>query len=96
MEHDKDSIAHEVIFGLLIALVFVSAGARVLQLPPLANNLIIFIDAFAMTALVVVRYMGLRMESPTVKWTVAVPVTLFAILIAILLTDIDHLLLHSV
>lgn len=82
--------SHEITFGLLFLLVFCSVGARLIDFPPLTNNLIIFASAFSMAVLVITQYMGLKIEGMVVRLTVAVPLILFAVLVGILLMDIAH------
>lgn len=90
MTLQKNTASHNVIFGLLVVLMFCAVGASLLHLPALTNNLIIFAIAFTMAGLVLGQYMGLRLEGPIVKWVVIIPTILFAILVFLLMPDIAH------
>lgn len=89
MEPKSASMNHGPIFTLLVALVFSSVGIHLLNLSPIVNNLIVLGIALAMAGLVVARYMGLKWEGRLVDWLVVVPLVLFAILMLILLPDLD-------
>jgi cytochrome c oxidase subunit IV len=81
---------HGFVFTVLTLLAFCSITTGFLHLPAGPNNLIIFTVAFAMAGLVVLQYMGLKMESPLVIWTFLVPIILFVVLVVALLPDIAH------
>jgi cytochrome c oxidase subunit IV len=81
---------HGFLFGILTLLALCSIATVFLHLPAVLNNLIIFAVAFAMAGLVVLQYMGLKMEGPLVVWTFLIPVILFAILVVGLMPDIAH------
>jgi caa(3)-type oxidase subunit IV len=90
MAPSGSSTSHSAIFSLLVVLMLCAVGVSLLHLSPLAKNLAIFAVAFLMAGLVVVQYMGLNLEGPIVKWVIAVPVLLFAILVILLMPDIAH------
>ena len=95
MAQSQNPTSHTVVFSLLVVLVLCAVGVSLLHLPPLTNNFAIFAIAFVMAGLVVVQYMGLKMEGPTVRLVVAVPVVLFAILVILLMPDIAHVTIPS-
>jgi caa(3)-type oxidase subunit IV len=90
MASNSGSAKHGFVFGVLVLLALCSVTAGVLHLPVVLNNILIFAIAFAMAGLVVLQYMGLRMEGPLVFWTFLIPVILFAILVVGLMPDIAH------
>jgi cytochrome c oxidase subunit IV len=81
---------HKLVYTMLVILALLSVGMGFLHLPAIVNNVAIFTIAFAMAALVVAHYMGLRWEGPIILWTFLVPIILFAILVVLLVPDIAH------
>lgn len=90
MNPQKKHSTHEVIFSSLVALVLCAVGASLLHLPPVVNNAIVLVIAFAMAGLVVAQYMGLKIEGPVVRLVVTVPVLLFIILVFLMMPDVAH------
>lgn len=81
---------HSSIFALLVVLALCSVGVTLVHLSVALNNVVIFAIAFLMAGLVVLHYMGLRLEGPLVVWTFLISIILFAILVVTLMPDIAH------
>jgi uncharacterized membrane protein len=71
-----------------VVLVLASVGIHLAHLPNAVNNLAIFAVAFTMAGLVVLQYMGLKIEGPLVIWLFVIPLILFVILVFLMMPDI--------
>lgn len=90
MDTKASAANHGTVFGILALLALCSIATGVLHFPEALNDVLIFGIAFAMAGLVILQYMGLKLEGQLVLWTFLVPVILFAILVVGLMPDIAH------
>jgi caa(3)-type oxidase subunit IV len=92
MASPKASMNHSLVFSLLVVLVFASVGIHLAHssghLSGTLNNLAIFAIAAVMAGLVVLQYMGLKIEGPLVVWLFVIPFILFVVLVFLMMPDV--------
>ncbi len=85
---------HELVYGALVILALVTVGSSFLHLPGIEGVCLIFALAFIQAFLVLLQYMGLKIEGVMVYALMIIPLILFAILVFLCIPDISHYPLH--
>jgi caa(3)-type oxidase subunit IV len=82
------------VYIALVILALVTVGSSLLHLPGNTGVYVIFVLAFAQAFLVLLQYMGLKIEGFMVYALMIIPLILFAIFVFLCMPDISHYPLH--